>query len=185
MGSHSAGLLDLQYCHCSSLRHPWRSYSETHSRAKSVKTHLSFLKVLIQYSCWFVLSAELSVCVCDSSVRVRNILVDTKTTGNRVKHIILVHENDELDVLRSEAEASNIQLHTFNEVLVSYSTYPCCTLCFFARFCFIKSESYILCFFNIWIRATVLYILFMMLVFRLWEQRVLSLRNSPRLTTFT
>ncbi|MTV28544.1 AMP-binding protein, partial [Nitriliruptoraceae bacterium ZYF776] len=34
---------------------------------------------------------ELSICVCDSAARVRNILKDTRATGNWVRHIILVH----------------------------------------------------------------------------------------------
>nr|CDS19167.1 long chain fatty acid coenzyme A ligase 5 [Echinococcus granulosus] len=60
---------------------------------------------------------ELSICVCDSATRVRNILEDTVTTGNWVKHIILIHPGGEFGVLRAEAEARNIKLHTFDEVL--------------------------------------------------------------------
>ncbi|VDD78148.1 unnamed protein product [Mesocestoides corti] len=60
---------------------------------------------------------ELSVCLCDSAVRVRNILGDSATTGNRVRHIILIKPGDEVDALRNEAEDHKIKIHTFDEVL--------------------------------------------------------------------
>jgi len=63
---------------------------------------------------------ELSVCLCDTAERVRNIIADAPVTGNHIKHIILINCSDELDVLRAEASASSngqIQIHTFNEIM--------------------------------------------------------------------
>ena len=136
-----------------------------------------WLIVFLQCSLRAVLSAELTVCVCDSSTRVRNVLADTKTTGDRVKHIILVHENDELAALRSEAEAHNIQLHTFDEVVVSW------------RFCFCLTDLRLkleMMNSSVYFEHTCLNCRSHpanILVFRRWERKGLSQRNSLRQTT--
>lgn len=80
------------------------------------------INVFIFFHC--LLPAELSVCLCDTAERVRNIIADAPVTGNHIKHIILINCSDELDVLRAEASASSngqIQIHTFNEIMVRLS----------------------------------------------------------------
>nr|CDS30767.1 long chain fatty acid coenzyme A ligase 5 [Hymenolepis microstoma] len=59
----------------------------------------------------------LTLCLCDSPVRVRNILADVATTGKKVQNIIIAHKCDELETLREEAKVQGVQLLTFEEVL--------------------------------------------------------------------
>ncbi|VUZ54938.1 unnamed protein product [Hymenolepis diminuta] len=60
---------------------------------------------------------ELTLCLCDSAVRVRNILADVGTTGKNVRNIIITRKCDELETLREEAKSQDIQIHTFEEVM--------------------------------------------------------------------
>ncbi|KAM7541906.1 hypothetical protein Aperf_G00000011121 [Anoplocephala perfoliata] len=60
---------------------------------------------------------EMTVCLCESAAKVRYILADSDLTGKHIKNIVLIHKCDDLDALREEAKAHEIQLHTFDEVM--------------------------------------------------------------------
>lgn len=62
----------------------------------------------------------MTVCLCESATRVRYILEDSGSTGKHIKNIILIRKCEELDALREEAKAHEIQLHTFDEIMVGF-----------------------------------------------------------------
>ncbi len=83
-----------------------------------IKTLLFIYLLTLLYTLLSRLSAELSVCLCDSAQKVRNIFGDVESSGGRVKHIILLKSAaEELESLRNDAEKFGITIHTFDEVI--------------------------------------------------------------------
>ncbi len=74
----------------------------------------------------FLFAAQLTVCICVTPDRARSLL---ELNPPHLKHIILIQSDDSLGQLR-QAAGDGVQIHDFQEILVSWTAppHPCLAL---------------------------------------------------------